>query len=46
MAIVAGLASDLRFAPLTQLSWDEFGARVLERRGSREPGRAVDVGLR
>lgn len=23
---------------MTHLSWDEFGARVLERRGSREPG--------
>jgi hypothetical protein len=39
MAILGGLASDLaaakRFA-MTHLSWDEFGARVLERRSSRE----------
>jgi hypothetical protein len=49
MAILGRLASDLRLcarAPsktraMTHLSWDEFGGRVLERRGSREPGRAA-----
>jgi hypothetical protein len=47
MAILAGLASDL--APMvmpsamTHLSWDEFGARVLERRSSRKPERAAGL---
>ncbi|MBH5369260.1 hypothetical protein [Bradyrhizobium glycinis] len=43
MAILAGLASDLpprtgtwaKVPAMTHLSWDEFGARVLERRGTR-----------
>jgi hypothetical protein len=42
MAILGGLASDLALATktsaMTHLSWDEFGARVLERRRSRRPG--------
>jgi hypothetical protein len=45
MAILGGLASDLpllaRTSAMTHLSWDEFGARVLERRSSRKPGRAA-----
>ncbi|OKO85042.1 hypothetical protein AC629_19950 [Bradyrhizobium sp. NAS80.1] len=41
MAILGGLASDLPPIGMTHLSWDEFGARVLERRSSREPGRAA-----
>ncbi|WP_143198740.1 hypothetical protein [Bradyrhizobium sp. AS23.2] len=45
MAILGGLASDLplmaKTSAMTHLSWDEFGARVLERRSSREPGRAA-----
>jgi hypothetical protein len=48
MAILGRLASDLppgaRTFAMTHLSWDEFGARVLERRGSREPGRAAGLG--
>src|SRR3954454_11313623 len=28
---------------MTHLSWDEFGARVLERRNSRDPGRAAGL---
>src|SRR5690349_21743706 len=32
MAILGGLTSDLVRLPLTHLSWDEFGGRVLERR--------------
>jgi hypothetical protein len=28
---------------MTHLSWDEFGARVLERRSSRNPGRAAGL---
>src|SRR4051794_10932253 len=47
MAILAGLASDLlpkaRTSAMTHLSWDEFGARVLERRNSRDPGRAAGL---
>jgi effector-binding domain-containing protein len=47
MAILAGLASDLppdvRTSAMTHLSWDEFGARVLERRNSRKPGRAAGL---
>ncbi|MBB4379630.1 hypothetical protein GGD66_007173 [Bradyrhizobium sp. CIR48] len=42
MAILAGLASDLRSAAersaMTHLSWDEFRARVLERRSSPRTG--------
>jgi len=45
MAILAGLASDLGPTAMTHLSWDEFGARVLERRGSRKRGRAAGRGL-
>jgi hypothetical protein len=56
MAILAGLASDLplmakmpaKTSAMTHLSWDEFGARVLERRNSREPdarpGRIAEFG--
>jgi hypothetical protein len=47
MAILGGLASDLptrtRTSAMTHLSWDEFGARVLERRNSRDPGRAAGL---
>src|SRR3982751_4882879 len=28
---------------MTHLSWDEFGARVLERRNSRDPGHAAGL---
>src|SRR5256885_4832890 len=49
MAINAGLASGLppgpRTSAMTHLSWDEFGGRVLERRGSREPGCATGLVL-
>src|SRR3954451_18302431 len=31
---------------MTHLSWDEFGARVLERRNSRKPGHAAGLRLR
>src|SRR3954462_13488670 len=31
---------------MTHLSWDEFGARVLERRNSRDPGHAAGLRLR
>jgi len=47
MAILGRLASDLPpgagTSAMTHLSWDEFGARVLERRGSRQPGRAAGL---
>jgi hypothetical protein len=49
MAILGGLASDLRPATrtpaMTHLSWDEYCARVLERRSSREPGCAAGLGF-
>jgi hypothetical protein len=48
MAILGGLASDLASeawaSAMTHLSWDEFGARVLERRSSRDPGCAAGFG--
>jgi hypothetical protein len=41
MAIIGGLASHLPRSPMTHLSWDEFGTRVLEGRVPRGTGRAA-----